>query len=54
MTGRFDEVDLGARPVVDQMRRYRVQMAEQLEAVIEEWKLPPETTVAELIERLRK
>ena len=53
MPGRFDNVEL-QKPKEDQMRRFRVRMAEQLEAIMEEFELPPETTVAELIERLNK
>lgn len=53
MTGRFDEVEL-QKPKEEQMKRFRVQMAEQLESILEAWELPKETTVTELIERLRK
>jgi hypothetical protein len=52
MEGRFDNVELG-RPVDETMKRFRRQMAEQLEGIIEGLELPPETTVLELIKILK-
>lgn len=50
---RFDNVNLGAKSIPETVKRWRMQMAQNLQDMVDEQELAPDMTLEQVIQFLR-